>query len=328
MQIIHNNNGDYMKIRLGYAAISKTLEITTSRTLTYTNYLKKEKEEGLRIIDEKIRLNLEALKQMMIYNIRNNFHFYRMTSNLIPLSTKEDVEFNYIQKYSCFYKEIGILINKYNLRVDLHTDQYCVINSVNKDIVKNSINVLKSSKDILDALGIKNAKIIMHVGSNAFGKENSIKRFKNNFKKLDNDIQKMIILENDDKIFNVEDVLEICKDLNIPMVLDYHHYICNNNGIRIESIIEEIFSTWAFTGLNPKIHFSSPKNKTKKDFRSHHDFIDSDSFIEFIDKIKFSHKDIDIMIEAKMKDVALCKLVRELKYKTNYKFIDETTFEV
>lgn len=99
MQIIHNNNGDYMKIRLGYAAISKTLEITTSRTLTYTNYLKKEKEEGLRIIDEKIRLNLEALKQMMIYNIRNNFHFYRMTSNLIPLSTKEDVEFNYIQKY-------------------------------------------------------------------------------------------------------------------------------------------------------------------------------------------------------------------------------------
>ena len=36
--------------------------------------------------------------------------------------------------------------------------------------------------------------------------------------------------------------------------------------------------------------------------------------------------DIDIMIEAKGKDDALFKLVRELKYKTNYKFIDETTF--
>ena len=34
------------------------------------------------------------------------------------------------------------------------------------------------------------------------------------------------------------------------------------------------------------------------------------------------------MIEAKMKDEALFRLVRELKYKTNYKFIDETTFEV
>ena len=34
------------------------------------------------------------------------------------------------------------------------------------------------------------------------------------------------------------------------------------------------------------------------------------------------------MIEAKKKDEALFKLVRELKYKTNFKFIDETTFIV
>ena len=34
------------------------------------------------------------------------------------------------------------------------------------------------------------------------------------------------------------------------------------------------------------------------------------------------------MIEAKAKDDALFRLVRELKYKTNYKFIDETSFEI
>ena len=34
------------------------------------------------------------------------------------------------------------------------------------------------------------------------------------------------------------------------------------------------------------------------------------------------------MIEAKMKDEALFRLVRELKYKTDYKFIDDTTFIV
>ena len=33
----------------------------------------------------------------------------------------------------------------------------------------------------------------------------------------------------------------------------------------------------------------------------------------------------DIMIEAKTKDEALFKLIRQLKYKTNYKFIDEST---
>ena len=42
-----------------------------------------------------------------------------------------------------------------------------------------------------------------------------------------------------------------------------------------------------------------------------------------------SVKDIvDIMLEAKSKDEALFKLIRYLKYKTNYKFIDDTTFEV
>ena len=34
------------------------------------------------------------------------------------------------------------------------------------------------------------------------------------------------------------------------------------------------------------------------------------------------------MLECKAKDDALFRLVRELKYKTNYKFIDETTFIV
>lgn len=33
------------------------------------------------------------------------------------------------------------------------------------------------------------------------------------------------------------------------------------------------------------------------------------------------------MLEAKAKDDALFRLIRELKYKTNYTFIDETTIK-
>ena len=49
---------------------------------------------------------------------------------------------------------------------------------------------------------------------------------------------------------------------------------------------------------------------------------------DFISKIKDLPFDVDIMIEAKKKDEALFRLIRELKYKTNYHFIDETTFIV
>lgn len=78
--------------------------------------------------------------------------------------------------------------------------------------------------------------------------------------------------------------------------------------------------------MTPKIHFSSPKNS--RDFRSHSDYINSDDFIEFIDIIKDYDTDLDIMIEAKAKDDALFRLVREIKYKTDYKFINDTTFYV
>ncbi len=107
------------------------------------------------------------------------------------------------------------------------------------------------------------------------------------------------------------------------MVLDYHHHICNG-GFSVFPYIEEIFRTWK--NQIPKVHFSSPKSKLKKEFRSHHDYIDSDTFIFFIEQIKHLPYDIDIMIEAKAKEEALFRLIRELKYKTNYEFLDETTF--
>ena len=40
------------------------------------------------------------------------------------------------------------------------------------------------------------------------------------------------------------------------------HYF-DSNGIELKEHIEDIFATWK--NINPKIHFSTPKNKTKKE---------------------------------------------------------------
>ena len=312
-----------MMVRLGYVALSKAMEnITTSHTITYTNYLNNNYP-----VDKLIDItnnNLEALEKIITYNIKNNIHFYRLTSKLVPLATHDKVEYDYITSLKDKYKKIGELINKYNLRIDTHPDQYAVLNSMNNKIVKNTVEILKYHYNILDALKIKNKIIILHVGSGTCGKKASITRFINNFKKLPSYIQKCIAVENDDKIYNIIDVLYLCNTLNIPMVLDYHHYVCNNNGEKLEDYIKEIMDTW--TNINPKFHFSSPKSNLKKEFRSHHDYINSDDFIKFINMLKIYNKDVDIMLEAKAKDDALSRLVRELKYKTNYEFINETSF--
>lgn len=306
-----------MRVRLGYVSISMVISATTSSPYTYSEYLK---SGDLKKLDDVITSNLLNLEKIVNYNIKNNIHFYRISSKIIPLATKDDVTFDYISKYSRYYERIGKKIEDNKMRVDFHPDQYTVLNSTNSTVLTNSMKILEYHYNLLNALNIKDKLLVTHVGSGVFGKENSIKRFINNFKKLPSYIQEIISIENDDKLFNVEDCLKISKILDIPLVLDYHHYNCNKSYLDIKSV----FDSW--NGRVPKVHFSSPKNS--KDFRSHSEYINSDDFICFIDVIKGFNMDVDVMIEAKAKDDALFRLVRELKYKTNYKFVDETTFEV
>lgn len=306
-----------MIIRLGYACVSKTIDVTTSTNYTYTDF---QKEKDYDKLDKIIISNLDALNDIIDYNIKNNIHFYRLSSKIIPLSTKEDVKFDYLDKYKTYYDSLGKKIK--NMRIDFHPDQFCVLNSTKKEVVDNTVEILKYHYNLLKYLHIKNKVLVIHIGSSVLGKKNSITRFINTFNKLPNYLKECIAIENDDKVFNINDCLKISKEINIPIVLDYHHHNCNNVD-NLYDHIKDIFNTWK---TNPKMHFSSPKNNTKKDFRSHHDYIDSNEFIKFVENIKNLNYDIDIMIEAKAKDEALFKLVRELKYKTNYKFIDETSF--
>lgn len=312
-----------MKVRLGYVALSKALDdVTTSSTITYTNYINKNYNTSKLL--EITKNNLDSLYEIIKYNVKNNFHFYRLTSKLVPLATHDKVDFDYITPLLDEYKKIGKLINDNNIRVDTHPDQYAVLNSMDSKIVKNTVEILKYHYKIMDAIGIKDKIIILHVGSSACGKKASITRFINNFNKLPDHIKKCIAVENDDKVYNIKDVLELCHKINVPMVLDYHHFICNNEKEDINDYLKEIIDTW--DGKLPKMHFSSPKSKLKKEFRSHSDYINKECFIKFINILKKQDKDIDIMLEAKAKDDAVSRLVRCLKYETNYKFLDETTF--
>lgn len=312
-----------MKVRLGYVALSKALDdVTTSSTITYTNYINKNYNTSKLL--EITKNNLDSLYEIIKYNVKNNFHFYRLTSKLVPLATHDKVDFDYITPLLDEYKKIGKLINDNNIRVDTHPDQYAVLNSMDSKIVKNTVEILEYHYKIMDAIGIKDKIIILHVGSSACGKKASITRFINNFNKLPDHIKKCIAVENDDKVYNIKDVLELCHKINVPMVLDYHHFICNNKKEDINDYLKEIIDTW--DGKLPKMHFSSPKSKLKKEFRSHSDYINKECFIKFINILKKQDKDIDIMLEAKAKDDAVSRLARCLKYETNYKFLDETTF--
>jgi len=309
-----------MKIRLGYACISNIIETTSSKTVTLTYYKKIDTIKKEEKLDTIIIENLNNLETLINYNIKNNIHFFRITAKLIPLIDIVSIDLN---KYKDKFIEIGKLINKHNIRVDVHADAYCILNSVNETVVLNSIKILNNLKITLDMFNI-NYNIILHIGSKTNGIKESIKRFKNNFNLLNDDLKNKIILENDDKNFNVYQTLKLCEELNIPMCLDYHHHLCNKCTKNIEYYLPRIYKT--FKTITPKMHYSSPK--TKKEFRTHNSYINSNEFINFLNILKKYNIDTDIMLEAKEKDIALIKLMYELKYKENYKIIDESSFYI
>jgi len=309
-----------MKISLGYACVPVTITETASHTLTYTNY-KKLGSKGNDKLDSVIKINFESLEKILKYNIRNDIIFFRMTSELIPLVNHPDVHYDFINQYKDYYKKIGNIIKNNNLRVDLHPSAYTVLNSVNDTVVSSTINILEFYQKMYKCMEI-DSKIVLHVGSKVGGKKVGINRFIDNFNKLNKDLRKLIVVENDDRSYNIRNVLSLCEKLSIPMVLDYHHFKINKNNEKIEDYIERIFDTWKYE--TPKVHFSSPKDKKNK--RSHNDYINVDDFIDFLEKIKFTNKDFDVMIEAKQKDDALFRLIRQLKYKTDYKIEKNTIF--
>lgn len=312
-----------MRVRLGYACLSKTLEdVTSSSTYTYTKFLE---ERDFDKLDFVIRSNLEDLEKIIDYNISNDVSFFRISSKLVPLATHRDVEFDYVDRYSDIYKRIGDKIRTSGMRVDVHPDQFCVLNSTRSEVVEGSFEILNYHYRVLSAFGVVDKVIVLHVGGNVFGKDKALSRFINKFLKLPDEIRKSIAIENDDKIFTVDDCLWLSEKLDIPVVFDYHHHVCNPCDGNLCELVSLVFSTWKGKGI-PKIHFSSPKSNKKSEFRNHHDYINSDSFISFLESVKVLDFDFDVMIEAKAKDEALFRLVRELKYKTNYVFFNSTSF--
>ena len=83
-----------MKIRLGYACISETLN-SNYKTYTYSNFIKDKNKKKLEDI---ITSNLFHLQELLKYNNKNNIHYFRISTNLIPLATKKEVNINYYTK--------------------------------------------------------------------------------------------------------------------------------------------------------------------------------------------------------------------------------------
>ena len=306
-----------MQINLGYVGNPPTLLDIYSHTLTFKEFSKYDNDKGIDLLTKRIKLNFKNFQKVLKYNHDNKIKFYRMTHTMFPLLTHPNVNIDYKEVFKDEFNKLKKTIDKYNIRIDTHPDEFCLLTSDKDNVTTNSIKILKFHLEIFKLLGI-NGKCVLHIGSSKPTKEEALNRFRDNFNKLPIELKNLIILENDDKTYTVSDTLTLCEELNIPMVLDYHHYICNHEkNERINNLLPKIIKTWNNTNLNPKMHFSNSISTKQK--RNHSTYLNYNSFIKFLKLLQPLNTDIDIMIEAKGKDEALFRLVRQHKFYKDFK---------
>lgn len=308
-----------MNINLGYVAISLNLENSSpNKTVTLKNLGKIDKNLWISKVEGLSRKNIESTIRILRYNKGYGIKVYRVTSKLVPFATHVHFEnWDWRSELKEEFKRLGEVVKETEIRVSTHPDHFTLLNSPKKEVFRASLKELEYHNSMFELMELgQEYKIVLHIGGMYKDKRDSIKRFYEGYSMLSESIKKRIILENDDKIYNAFDVLEICKSAHIPMVLDIHHDVCNPSQYKIGELVEDIFKTWENEKFPPKIHISSPKSK--KEIRSHHDYINPEDFISFIKESNALNLDFDAMIEAKMKDKALFKLMEDLK---SYAFI-------
>ncbi len=311
-----------MKIRLGFVAMSLELEdASPSKTVTYKSISKiPDHDVRIRKLERLTKENLQNTLRVLRHAYAHRIEFYRFTSKLVPLATHEVAEgWDYVSACKAEFESIGTFVKENNMRVGLHPDHFTVINSPKEDVFQKALADLEYHDNILQAMNLdESAKLVLHVGGKYGSKEPSIERFMKNFRTLPERIQNRIILENDDKIYTANDVLSICRQLDIPMVLDFHHHRCNPGETVLSELLPNIMKTWPGE-LQPKMHLSSPKNE--KDFRSHADDIGWDDFSWIIHQLKPLDMDADIMLEAKNKDLAVLHISEAIKKNTDWQLM-------
>jgi len=289
-------------MKIGYPCINLTLPCRSSRTFRLASYSHDKMEQ---IIEN----NLACLSETLMFNQEHNLLFFRISSDLIPFASHPICDFPWQKTYREIFRKIGSFIKRHKMRVSMHPDQFVLLNSLDEDIFRRSVKELLYHSEILDLLGTNSsAKIQIHVGGIYGQKEKSLKRFIERYTSLPREIKKRLVIENDERLYNVEDCLFIHDKIYIPIVFDVLHFKCNNNGERMGDMLSRAFSTWSKKDGVPIVDYSSQEKGRR--MGSHTHSINSNDFRNFLKAT--TGFDCDIMCEIKDKEKSALKALRVL----------------
>lgn len=290
----------YKNIRFGLCCLlvgesrSKFRTLQLNRTLEDPNKFPK----ILEVWDH----NLKELCKVLDYCISNKIWHYRISSDMFPLADVNGELLSIWLEYLSKPYNWVVAKNKVKEflslggRLSTHPSQFCVITSEKETVRTNSIKNLEYHAQFFDVLGIPDSyfcPINIHLSNGKLGSKGA-DYARESLNILSDSVKKRLVFETEDKNYwTWQKINQYFPE--IPITLDFHHRLINNEGETEEEAYGVCVKSWG--DIKPLFHHS--EGRDHKLDRSHHDFVD---------KIPDLCEDVDVEIEAKQKNLAILKL--------------------
>lgn len=283
-------------------------------------------ERGQGYLQEIGLANARDIVKMLRWNEEYGIKFMRLSSDMFPFASHREYGYELAPFASETLAEAGRVAAELGHRLTTHPGQFTQIGSPRDEVVEAAIRDLEYHNEMLTLLKLpeqtnRDAVMILHMGGTYGDKTATLDRFRENYAELSDGVKRRLVLENDDVAWSVHDLLPICEELNIPLVLDFHHHNivfdpCIHEGtLEIINLFDRIKKTWTRKSIRQKMHYSEPTRGaiTPHERRKHSARVKT---------LPPCVQDMDLMIEAKDKEQAVFELMRTFKLPGWDKFND------
>ena len=284
-------------IQLGYPTQNLTLQASTNRTLRLASLVDVEKVKGL------VRENIADLKRILRWNAEHGVGLFRMGQNLIPFASHPAFPYEWETEHGEILREAGELARDLGIRLSMHPGQYINPGSPKPDVVQRSLTELRYVARVFDLLGSSDSVAVLHMGGAHADKQGSAARFIE-VMRSEARILHYLALENDERVWTVDEVTRTANALGIPAITDAFHHDLNPGGLTLKEALDLSLPTWAPRGVRPKLHLSS--QDPAKRAGAHAYSVDSRDWQALLGVI--GGRDVDVMVEAKGKECALAPM--------------------
>ena len=279
--------------------------------------------------------NLQSVYNLIEYvgGLPDELRMVRLGSNQLPVYTEPS--WSYFWKRSDVrqvceqgFARAGDLARSLDVRVSMHPGQFVVLASDREDVVERSIEEFEYHADIIRWMGygqtFQDFKCNVHI-SGKKGPQGILDALP----RLSPEARNTITIENDENAWGLEHSLELAD--HVALVLDIHHHWCREKEYiqPTDDRFARVIDSWR--GVRPAMHYSISREDLLEGHTSNHLPNMSELLESGYKKGKLrAHSDYcwntatnewalsfapyaDIMVEAKMKNLASMQLYSQKK---------------